>query len=145
MSIIINKEELATSKLRRSALEILEAGLEAVDTEKILRKKLSVRDGFLFIKNGTDEYRAELPSPNLGEGLGGEVYFVGIGKCALDGARVIEDILGDYLTKGAVIDVKPESEFKAAFAEASAGRRKIKYFVGTHPYPSEQNILATRN
>ena len=39
MSIILNKEELATNSLRKDALEILEVGLEAIDTEKILRKK----------------------------------------------------------------------------------------------------------
>lgn len=141
MSIILNKEELveSNSKLRGDAINILEAGLEAINTEKILRNKISIKDGFLFVNNGTDEYKAELPSPSQGEGLRGEVgrvFFVAIGKCALEGAKVIENILGDYLTVGAVIDVKPVSE--------AIGLKKTKYFMGTHPYPSEQNISATK-
>jgi glycerate-2-kinase len=136
MSIILNKEELATNELRKDALEILEAGLEAVDTEKILRKKIRLENGVLYIKNEEGETKAELPSPKLGEGLGGEVFFIGIGKCALDGAKVIEEILGDKLTDGIALDVRSEEE--------ASGLKKIKYIVGTHPYPSEQNIEATK-
>ena len=139
MSVILNKKELGTNELRKDALEILEAGLEAINTEKILREKVRVENGVLYIKNENGETKAELPSPNLGEGLEGEVYFIGIGKCALEGAKVIEDILGNYLTKGAVIDVKPTAD-----AQALVGRSKIEYFQGTHPYPSEQNVEATR-
>lgn len=135
MPVILNKSELATSELRKNTLEILEAGLGAVDTEKILKNKLSVKDGFLFINNDSDVYKAELPSPNLGEVLGGEVYFIGIGKCALDGAKVIEKILGDKLTGGIALDVRDPN---------GADLKIIKYRQGTHPYPSEQNISATK-
>lgn len=130
MSIILNKDELLKSnpELRRQALEILEAGLEAINTEKILRRKVSVKEGILNI----DGYFLNLKSYE-------KIIFVGIGKCALDGARVIEDILGGYLTSGAVIDVK-----EAAEAENLMSRGKIKYFQGTHPYPSPQNISATK-
>ena len=132
MSIILNKEELGTNKLHRDALEILEAGLEAIDTEKILRGKVKVENGILKV--------AELPSLNVREGLGGEldlrnfnkIIFIGIGKCALDGARVIEDILGDYLTNGIALDVK------------TGDLKKIKSYAGTHPYPSEQNVEITK-
>ena len=61
-----------------------------------------------------------------------EYFFVGIGKCALDGAKVIEDILGNYLTDGIALDVK------------EGKLNKIKSLIGTHPYPSEQNIEATK-
>ena len=125
MSIIINKKELATTSLRKNALDILESGLEAINTEKILRNKINIKDDILNI----DGNNFELQSYN-------RIFFVGIGKCALDGAKVMENILGDYLTQGAVIDVKPDSE--------ASSLKKIQYFVGTHPYPSEQNILATK-
>ncbi|MFA6270346.1 MAG: DUF4147 domain-containing protein [Candidatus Paceibacterota bacterium] len=139
MSIILNKAELLETnpELRGPALEILEAGLEAIDTEKILRKKVSVSDGKLFIKNSDlESISISLPSPASRGGAGGEVYFIGIGKCALDGAKVIEGILGGYLTQGMVIDVKDESE--------ALTLKKIQYFKGTHPLPSEQNVEATR-
>lgn len=134
MSIILNKEELATNSLRKDALEILEAGLEAIDTQKILKNKLRVENGILYIKNGDEEMSVGLPSPDQGEGgrRPGGVYFVGIGKCALDGAKVIEDILGDYLTEGIALDIK------------EGKLNKIKSLIGTHPYPSEKNISATK-
>lgn len=136
----MNKEELATTPLRRNALEILEAGLEAVNTEKILRKKLRIENNNLIIQNGNTTESMMVPLPLSGGGVRGEgegkIIFVGIGKCALDGAKVIEDILGDYLTQGIVIDVKPETE--------ASDLKKIKYFTGTHPYPSEQNVEATK-
>jgi glycerate-2-kinase len=130
MSIILNKEELleSNSELRKNALEILEVGYEAINTEKILRKKISVKDGIL----GIDGYFLNLKSYE-------RIFFVGIGKCALDGAKVVEDILGDYLSAGAVIDVR-----EVADAEDLMSRGKIKYFQGTHPLPSQQNIEATK-
>lgn len=128
MSIILNKEELATNELRRDALDILEVGLQAIDTEKILNRKISVKDNVLDI----DGYFLDLKSYE-------KVFFVGIGKCALDSAKVIENILGVYLTEGIVIDVKASAE-----AESLVSRGKIRYFAGTHPYPSEQNVEATK-
>jgi len=136
MSIILNKEELGTNELRKDALEILEAGLEAINTEKILREKVNVENGVLYIKEDIKFVSVPLPSPKSRRGVGGEVYFIGIGKCALDGAKVIEDILGDYLTAGIALDVRSESE--------ASDLKKIKYLIGTHPYPSEQNIEATK-
>ena len=51
MSIILNKEELATNPLRKDALDILEAGYEAINTEKILRKKLDAHADQQLIKD----------------------------------------------------------------------------------------------
>lgn len=138
MPTILNKQKLleSNSELRGRALEILEAGLEAIQTEKILREKLSVKDGILKVVfpygEGSARGGALLDLRSFGK-----VIFVGIGKCALDGAKVLEDILGDYLTAGAVIDVREPAD-----AKALAG--KIKYFQGTHPLPSEQNVAATK-
>lgn len=127
MSIILNKKELATNKLRADALDILEAGLEAINTQKILRNKVLVENGVLYVKgleNGLDLKNFK------------KIIFVGIGKCALSGAKTMEEILGDYLTIGAAIDVRDATE--------AISLKKIKYFKGTHPLPSEQNILATK-
>ena len=132
MSIILNKEELATNSLRKDALEILEAGLEAIDTEKILRKKISIENDNLIVQDGIGTESTVIPLPLTRGGVRGEVFFVGIGKCALDGAKVIEDILGNYLTDGIALDVK------------EGKLNKIKSLIGTHPYPSEQNIEATK-
>lgn len=139
MPIILNKQELGTNRLRQEALEILEAGLEAIDTEKIIRRKVRVENGILCVEDINKKITCMTPLP-FGEGSGvGRVYFVGIGKCALDGAIVLQDIIGDYLTIGAVIGVQ---DVKAA--EALVARGRIRYFKGTHPLPSEQNVEATK-
>src|SRR3989344_2256907 len=122
MSLIQNKEELCqeNGELRKDALEILEAGLEAINTEKILREKITMNDETFCM-----------------EGMGFQcqfyerIFFIGIGKCAFDGARVIEEILGDKLTDGIVLDVK------------SGVLKKIKSYAGTHPYPSDINQRVT--
>lgn len=132
MSIILNKQKLATNPLRKNALEILEAGLEAVDTQKILRNKLCIENNNLIIRSGNNTESVMVPLPLTRGGVRGEVYFVGIGKCALDGAKVIEEILGDKLTDGIALDIK------------TGDLKKIKSVAGTHPYPSEQNIEATK-
>jgi glycerate 2-kinase len=141
MSIILNKEELGTNELRKNALDILEAGLEAIDTEKVLRKKIRIENENLIIQNGNTDESTVVPLSYSGRGARGEgkVIFIGIGKCALDGAKVIEDILGDYLTEGIALDVR-----EAAEAESLVNRGKIKYYQGTHPLPSEQNVEATK-
>lgn len=129
MSFIKNRDELLSEnkELRADLLDILEAGLEAINTEKVLRSKVTIEGGTFCVD--------EVPE---GGGVGFQcqfferIFFIGIGKCAFDGARVIEDILGDKLTQGMVIDVK------------TGVLKRMKSFQGTHPYPSETNISITR-
>lgn len=123
MSIILNKQKLleSGSPLRAPALEILEAGLQAINTEKILRSKITLEQGGTICIADTG-FQCSFYE---------RIFFIGIGKCAYDGAKVIEDILGDRLTDGVVIDVK------------GGVLKKIRSFVGTHPYPSPINISVT--
>ena len=128
MSLIKNRPELLKENetLRKDALDILEAGLLAINTEKVLKAKLTI--------NG-DAFCVE----SLSEGGVGfqcqffeRIFFIGIGKCAFDGAKVIEDILGDKLTEGIVLDVK------------AGVLKRIKSYQGTHPFPSETNVSVTK-
>lgn len=121
MSIILNKDELATNKLRKDALDIIEAAYLAIDTDKVLRKKIILQDNILTINSNQFDLS-----------FYERVFFVGIGKCAFDGARTIENILGDRLTAGIVLDLKEGS------------LEKTRSYIGTHPYPSEQNVFASK-
>ena len=50
---IKNFDELATTPNRKIALEIIETGLEAINTEKVIESSVSVVGNILFIKEQT--------------------------------------------------------------------------------------------
>jgi glycerate-2-kinase len=56
-----------------------------------------------------------------------------VGKCATDAAFVLEEILGDRIYKGMVIDIKCDPRLK-----------RIKSAECDHPFPSERNVDATK-
>jgi len=120
--IIQNFARLATSKLRRDALGIIEAGFNSINTRKIIDANVSLhRGGLLKIKgNWLDlkNYR--------------RIYLIGIGKAAFSSVRVLENKLRDYITDGIVLDIY------------GAPLKKVKSMVGTHPHATETNVSATR-
>ncbi len=120
---IQNASLLGTTKARADALAILEEGLSAIDTETVLQRLFSVKNGELIV--GQTAY----PLPK------GRLVFFGVGKCAHAGARAIEAIVGDALTQGIALDVAPSPGFPQG---------KILYRSGTHPLPSDENIHATK-
>ncbi len=119
--LIKNYDELATNVLRRDALDILEAGYGAILTKQAIRNAVIRTDDVVRFNNESirlSDYE--------------RIFVIAIGKCASDAGQALEEILGENITDGAVIDMKP-AEFK-----------KLRSFVGTHPYPSEQNVLAVK-
>ena len=119
---IKNFGELATNPLRTSALKIVEAGLLSIDTVEVLRENISVFGDALTISNET----IILPEKS-------RIFVVGVGKCATDAAFVLEEILGDRIYKGMVIDIKCDPRLK-----------RIKSAECDHPFPSERNVDATK-
>lgn len=120
---IQNFDMLATDALRQDALSIAEAGYAAIDVGEALKRTLRIEHGELHIRDAT--YRL----------AGRRVFFVGIGKCAQVAAAAIETLLGDSLESGIAFDVS--SAEQRSF-------KKIETYLGTHPLPSEVNVLATR-
>jgi len=80
---IKNFNDLAVNKLRRDALLIAEAGLEAIDTRRIILNNK-------IIKNLPHE----------------RIIVVAIGKCALDAAEVLEEIFRDKIKAGICLDIR---------------------------------------
>lgn len=115
---IQNYTELASTELRKAALAIVEAGLEAIDTKKVIRDTVSIANNTLVIQGKT----YPIP-PN------GRVIVAGVGKCALEAAEALEEILGDSLYGGIVLHITGEPKLK-----------KIATIQGTHPLPSDQNV-----
>ncbi|MDD4931137.1 MAG: DUF4147 domain-containing protein [Candidatus Colwellbacteria bacterium] len=118
--MIKNRLELASNSLREAALQIIEAGLHAIDPEVALQSKVSMKGGVLLIgkeKFDMSKYR--------------KVFVVGIGKASFLTAKFLERMLGDRISDGVVIDV-------------IEGRlNHIRSYKGTHPLPTEVNIRAT--
>lgn len=121
--MIQNYDEIATTPLRKDALAILEAGYVAIDTTAVMRRTLHRKDDMLIV--GGKEY--DLSSFQ-------HVYVVAFGKCAADAAHVVEDVLGDTITDGVVIDVR-----------SGVALSYLQYHEGTHPLPSEANVKAAQN
>ncbi len=119
---IKNFDELAISEARKIVLSIAETGLEAINTSNVLKNLVKINRDLLNIKS--DQFNLDGNK---------KVIFIGIGKCAVEAGEVFEEILGEYLTSGAVIDVKSTDTFK-----------KLTSFKGSHPLPSSENIEATK-
>lgn len=119
--IIKNIKELAKNDIRRDALEIVEAGYEAIKIEDIFRNKISLKADELSI----EDKHFDLNKYN-------NIYVVGVGKGSDHAAKALEEILTpDRIKAGFVIDT------------VSIELQKIETLKGTHPLPSEQNIKAT--
>lgn len=117
---IKNFSALATTPLRRDALDILEAGYNAIETGRVIREQITLEGDDICIRDRSiclTDYK--------------RIFFVGIGKCAVDAAQAFEALLGDRITDGIVLDVK------------SGVFQKLRSYVGTHPFPSEGNVTVT--
>ncbi len=122
MSLIKNYDELNQSEDRSILLELIEEGLNSIQPETVFSKNIKFENNILTITDkayNLDEYS--------------NVYIIGFGKGAARNSKLLEDLLGEKLTTGYVIDTEEE-----VFS-------KIKFSLGTHPLPSEQNLKFTEN
>lgn len=121
---IKNAPALQQTPLRTDALSILEAGLQAIDTGQALARLIRVDGDRLCIgENVCSLYETK------------RIFFVGIGKCAMEAGMAFEKLLGTRLSGGIVLDV---------FMPETCELNTIECFVGTHPMPSERNVDVTR-
>lgn len=119
---IKNFNQLATSQGRRQVLEILEAGLSAIETSAVIKAAVGLKGNVLKVKNS-------LFNLNQFEHL----YIVGFGKAAGEATSALEQVLGPQkITAGLVIDTQISSS------------KTIQSFAGTHPLPSQQNVAAAQ-
>jgi len=121
---------------RKALLEILEAGLEAADPYNNTLKLLHIKQGKLVVGNPDFEPAG---SPKTGEEIydlsgTGKIYVFGACKGVQRVAKAIEDILGDRLTGGHVID-KHGNELIL---------ERIGVTFGAHPLPDEGCIEGCR-
>ncbi len=118
---IENFAEIAKTEERKHALEIVEAGFAAVDTQAVVSKNVSLRGDQLSVHGSL------YPLSDADR-----IFVVGVGKCALEAAVALESILGDRLSGGIVLDVRTDGRLA-----------KIESYKGSHPLPSAENREVT--
>ena len=105
-----------TVQIRKHALEIFKAGVDAVDPIKLINEVAELKGHSITIKNSTFDLS-----------LYENIYIVGIGKAAAAMALPLEKILGDHLTGGIII-VKYGHTLPM---------KKIRIIEAGHPVPDE--------
>lgn len=129
---ILNREDLTSHgniEGRKLVLEILEAGMRAADPYYGM-KRLMRREGDLLIFGG-EEFIPE-GSPRGGDEVidlsqTGRIFVFGSAKGVQRAARAAEEILGDRLTGGLVIDKKGGDLIL----------ERVEVAFGAHPVPDE--------
>jgi len=106
--------------LRRDALAVLRAGLNAIQTEDAMRRACRLQGDILTV--GGKRFSLKRYK---------RIFVIGIGKASLEAGRALETLLGERITDGVVLDVK------------RAKLKRIKSIAGTHPLPSIANMRAT--
>lgn len=121
MSFVKNYPQLGSSLSRKVVLNVIEAGIAAVQTNNVLQNNFKLEGEFLHIQgkvyNLTNYDR---------------VFLIGFGKGSAEISKFIETILASRLSTGFVIDLVEESFEKCEFT------------LGTHPLPSRENLEFTK-
>lgn len=136
---ILNGETLASHgnvRGKRAVLEILEAGLQAADPYEAVHKLVRVDGDRLIVGHEPFE---PLGSPVSGEQVHdlsgpGRVYLFGAGKGVTRVAQALEDILGDRLAGGHIVDKK------GAVEVPGSRLARVEVTLGGHPTPDEDCV-----
>lgn len=116
---IKNFDELATTANRKMALEIAEAGLDAINTKEVILNSIKLENNILTIQGESFDLLKFKT-----------IKVVGFGKASGEAAGALEKILGAKINEGAIIGLH------------KATCSYIECFAGTHPRPSEVNVTA---
>src|SRR3989344_753049 len=117
--LIKNFDQLATTENRKIALKIIEAGLNTINTKRIVFSSVFLSNNILSVQG--QEFNLEKFK---------KIKIVGFGKSSLEAALALEEILGPRISEGVVIGLN------------KIVCKRVETFVGTHPKPSEANAKA---
>ena len=91
---IQNRDALAHTPLRAQALAVIEAGFAAIDTDAVVRRNVAIHNDSLSVGDKS------FPLKDIRR-----LIVVGVGKCASEAAYTLEQLLGDRIDEGIVLDV----------------------------------------
>jgi glycerate 2-kinase len=136
---ITNLESLASHGNvagRDAILKIIESGLQATDPYSNVKRLVRIDGNHLIV--GQDEFEPD-GDPASGDAVFklddlDHIYVVGAGKGVQRAAQALEDVLGDHLTGGRIIDKKG----------APVVLRRIGVTLGAHPVPDEDCVRGCR-
>jgi glycerate 2-kinase len=121
--IIKNWDHLATSELRRHALQIIEAGIIRVLPDTIMQTAVGFKRSSKTLSVNNDIFP-----------INGRLFIVGGGKASGLMAQTLENILGiDAIESGLVVEKASPKEFKT---------HKIKIVRAGHPIPDNRGVRA---
>jgi len=126
LSMIKNSQEILShghAELRRSLLEIIQAGLKAGDPSAGTRKQVSLVGDWLMVEG------QRYPLKEIGR-----IFVVGAGKGSFPIAEALEEILGSLIAKGVVVVKR-------------GGRRRLKRIEvheASHPIPDESSLIGAQ-
>lgn len=121
MGLIKNYSELALSQQRKVVLDLIEEALLSIKPQNVLSRN--------FVLNGNT---LNINTSEVDLNQYERVFLIGFGKGSGKICKIIEEDLGEKLTKGFVIDTS-ETKFE-----------KIEFTLGTHPLPSPENLSFTK-
>ncbi|MCK4634263.1 MAG: DUF4147 domain-containing protein [Candidatus Aenigmarchaeota archaeon] len=110
------------TKTKRDILSIIDYALKETSIEKAIRSSVKLNGNILKIKKKKYDLK------NFDN-----IYVMGSGKASYRMAKSLNRILGKKISEGLVIYTKKEKKLG-----------KIKVLRGTHPFPSESSIKATK-
>lgn len=121
MGLIKNFDALNISEERKLILDLIETGLESIQPGNVMKNNITLSGDILKIQD--KKY-------NLSDFQ--RIFLIGLGKGSAGNSALLENLLGDRMNEGFVIDV------------SSQNFTKIKFTQGTHPLISETNIEFTK-
>ena len=121
MTLIRNYNSLNKTPERKICLDLIEEALNSIQPQNIVQKNISLQENILTIM----DKKISLKEFD-------RIFLLGFGKGSAGLSKEIEKILGNKLIEGYVIDLVPETF------------TKIKLSIGTHPLPSENNVVFTK-
>jgi glycerate-2-kinase len=123
MGFIKNYHELALSEERVIVLDLIEAAFASIQPQNVLNENFKLKNETLLIKD---------KKINLKDFE--RVFLIAFGKGSAEISSVLEKKIGNFLTKGFVIDTNNEEIFE-----------KMEFTQGSHPLPSQENLDFTSN
>ena len=112
--MIINFQDLAKDPLRKKALLIAEAGYEAIDIEKVVRKKIKLQNNKLSILGALTHQNIDLDNYK-------RIFLVGIGKGSALACVSLAKILGKIITTRAIKAAIPKKTVTGKYSTRILG------------------------